>query len=117
MKVLNAAAVLANQLPRSKLVTFTRHGFMAQGLAALRPVHSPIFAITPSPAVFRHLRLLRGVEPVLMPFAADPADTIESAVGLLRRLGLITAGDKLILASDIVAQDQLVDSVQLRTVK
>ncbi len=117
MKVLHSAVVLANELPRSKLVTFTRHGFMAQGLSALRPVHSPILAITPSPDTFRHLRLLRGVEPVLMPFGADPADTIESAIGLLRRLGLIAPGDKLILASDIVAQDQRVDSVQLRTVK
>jgi pyruvate kinase len=117
MKVLHSAVVLANELPRSRLVTFTRHGFMAQGLAALRPVHSPVLAITPSLTTLRHLRLLRGVEPVLMPFAADPADTIESAVGLLRRLGLVNPGEKLILASDIVAQDQRVDSVQLRTVK
>ena len=117
MKVLHSAAVLANELARSKLVTFTRHGFMAQGLAALRPAHSPILAITPSPTTFRHLRLLRGVEPVLMPFASDPADTIESAISLLRRLGLVTAGDKLILASDIVSHDQKIDSVQLRTVK
>ena len=85
--------------------------------AALRPAHSPILAITPSPTTFRHLRLLRGVEPVLMPFASDPADTIESAISLLRRLGLVTAGDKLILASDIVSHDQKIDSVQLRTVK
>ena len=43
MKVLNAAVVLAGQLPGSKLVTFTRHGFMAQGIALLRPAHSPVF--------------------------------------------------------------------------
>jgi pyruvate kinase len=117
MKVLHSAAVLANELPRSKLVTFTRHGFMAQGLAALRPVHSPVLAITPSLNTLRQLRLIRHVEPILMPFASDPADTIESAIGLLRRLGLVVPGDKLILASDIVAHDQKIDSVQLRTVK
>jgi pyruvate kinase len=117
MKVLHSAVVLANELPRSKLVTFTRHGFMAQGLAALRPVHSPILAITPALSTLRQLRLIRGVEPILMPFATDPADTIERAISLLRRLGLVNPGDKLILASDIVSHDQRVDAVQLRTVK
>jgi pyruvate kinase len=116
MKVLHSAVVLANELPRSKLVTFTRHGFMAQGLAALRPVHSPILAITPALSTLRQLRLLRGVEPILMPFATDPADTIERAISQLRRLGLVQPGDKLILASDIVSHDQRVDAVQLRTV-
>ncbi|MEY2880851.1 MAG: Pyruvate kinase, partial [Verrucomicrobiota bacterium] len=42
MKVLHSAVVLANRIPRSKILTFTRHGFMAHGLAALRPVHSPV---------------------------------------------------------------------------
>jgi pyruvate kinase len=117
MKVLHSAVVLANELPRSKLLTFTRHGFMAQGLAMLRPVHSPIIAFTPSPEVFRQLRLLRGVAPVLMPLAAEPDITIENAIALLRREGRIVPGDKLIVATDIVSQDRLVDSVQLRTVR
>jgi len=117
MKVLHSAVVLANELPNSKLVTFTRHGFMAQGLALLRPVHSPILAFTPSPEVFRHLRLLRSVEPFLMPLAADPSDTIEQAIDLLQRIKRILPGDKLIVATDILAQDRLVDSVQLRTAR
>jgi len=117
MKVLHSAVVLANELPRSKLLTFTRHGFMAQGLAMLRPVHAPIIAFTPSPEVFRQLRLLRGVAPVLMPLAAEPDITIENAIALLRREGRIVPGDKLIVATDIVSQDRLVDSVQLRTVR
>jgi pyruvate kinase len=117
MKVLHAAVVLANELPRSRLLTFTRHGFMAQGLALLRPVHSPILAFTPSLEVLRQLRLLRAVEPVLMPLAADPNETIENALALLRRTGRIAPGDKVVVATDIVSQDRLVDSVQLRTVR
>jgi pyruvate kinase len=117
MKVLHAAVVLANQLANSKLITFTRHGFMARGLAALRPVHSPILAFTPHAALLRQLRILRSVEPYLMPFAAEPHLTIENAVGLLRHLGAVQVGDKLIIATDIIAQDRLVDSVQLRTVR
>jgi pyruvate kinase len=117
MKVLHSAVVLADQLPNSKLVTFTRHGFMAQGLAALRPAHAPIFAFTPSVQVFRQLRLLRSVEPFLMPLAAEPNETIENAMVLLRREGKIQEGDKVVVATDILAQDRLVDSVQLRTVR
>ena len=117
MKVLHSAVVLANELPRSKLLTFTRHGFMAQGLAVLRPMHSPILAFTPSPEVFRQLRLLRAVDPFLMPLASEPNDTIENAIAVLRREGRVSAGDKIVIATDILAQDRLVDSVQLRTVR
>ena len=117
MKVLNSAVVLANQLPHSKLITFTRRGFMARGVAALRPVHSPILAFTPSPEVYRQLRLLRAVEPFLMPFASEPDVTIENAITTLRNAGRIAVGDKLIEATDIVSQDLVVDSVQLRTVR
>ncbi len=117
MKVLHSAVVLANQLSGSKLVTFTRHGFMARGLAALRPVHSPILALTPHQDLLRQMRLLRAVEPFLLPFAPEPHLTIESAINLLKRLGRIEIGDKLIICTDIIAQDRLVDSVQLRTVR
>ena len=116
MKVLHSAVVLANEIPHSKILTFTRHGFMANGLAALRPVRAPILAFTPSPGLHRQLRLLRAVEPYLMPLATEPDATIENAIALLRRAGRIAPGDKLIVATDILSQDRLVDSVQLRTV-
>jgi pyruvate kinase len=117
MKVLHSAVVLANELPNSKIVTFTRQGFMAAGLAALRPVHSPILAFTPYPETLRRLRILRAVEPFLMTFASKPDATIESALALLKREGYLGVGDKLIVATDILVQDRLVDSVQLRTVR
>ncbi|HNC23948.1 MAG TPA: pyruvate kinase [Opitutaceae bacterium] len=116
MKVLHSAVVLANEIPYSKILTFTRHGFMAHGLAALRPVSAPILAVTPSIDLLRQLRLLRAVEPYLMPFATEPDATIENAIALLRRAKRISPGDKLIIASDILSQDRLVDSVQLRTI-
>ena len=117
MKVLKAAVVLAGQLPGSKIMTFTRHGFMAQGLALLRPAHSPIFAFTPSLQVLRQLRLLRAVEPILLELASDPNESIENALAHLRRVGLAAPGDKIVIATDIVAEDRLVDAVQLRTLR
>ena len=87
------------------------------GLALLRPAHSPILALTPNLFVLRQLRLLRAVEPFLMPLAADPNETIENAIALLLRLRQITSGDKIVVATDILAQDRLIDSVQLRTIR
>jgi pyruvate kinase len=117
MKVLHSAVVLADELTDSKIVTFTRKGFMAGGIAALRPAHASIIAFTPLPETFRQLRLLRAVDPVLMDFASEPNATIENALAYLKEAGRVKPGDKLIIATDIVAQDRLVDSVQLRTVR
>lgn len=117
MKLLHSAAVLANEIPHSKILTFTRHGFMAHGLAALRPNAAPIFAFTPHVQLLRQLRILRAVEPFQLHFDTDPNVTIENAISLLRHAGRITAGDKLIVATDILAQDRLIDAIQLRTVR
>ena len=117
IKLLHSAVVLANELPGALLLTFTRQGFMAAGLAAMRPRHATILAFTPSLETLRQLRLLRAVEPYQMAFANDPDATIASAIHHLKRLGRVVAGDKLIIATDILSQDRLVDSIQLRTVR
>ena len=52
-----------------------------------------------------------------MAFASEPGATIENALGLLQSEGYLAPGDKLIVATDILVQDRLVDSVQLRTVR
>ena len=117
MKVLRSAVVMANELPGSAILTFTRWGFIAQGLAALRPNQAPILAFTPYPETFRQLRILRAVEPWLMPLSSDPDTTIENAITALRKAGRVHLGDKLVVATDLLSQDRLFDSVQLRTVK
>lgn len=117
LRVLHSAVVLANSLPGSKLLTFTRYGTMVRGLAALRPACAPILAFTPSLGLHRQMRLLRAVEPYVMPFASEPDITIENAIAYLRRAGRVAPGDKLIVATDILSQDRLVESVQLRTVQ
>jgi pyruvate kinase len=116
MKMLHSAIVLANEIPNARIVTFTRHGFMANGLAALRPTAAPIYAFTPSLDLLRQMRILRAVEPFLLPFANEPDATIENAINMLRRSGKIGSGDKLILVTDILSLDRLVASIQLRTV-
>ena len=80
-----------------------------------RPVGNRLAA--PSLSLLRQLRLLRAVEPFLMELANEPDASIENAIALLRRAGRVSPGDKLIIATDILSLDRLVDSIQLRTVK
>lgn len=117
MKMLRSAATLANRLPGSQILAFTRLGLNGSRLAALRPIQAPILAVTPVPEIFRQLNLHRAVTPFLMPFDADPDATIERAISMLRRAGAVSAGDKLVIVSDIIAQDQTWESIQLRVVR
>jgi len=117
IKLLRSAVKMANEIPGSTILTFTRQGFMAGGLAAMRPISAPIFAFTPLPETFRLLRLLRAVEPVLMPFDSDPDISISRAIGHLVRDGKLRLGDKLVIATDILSSNRLVDSIQLRTIR
>jgi pyruvate kinase len=117
MKVLQAAVVMANEVKGAHLITFTRQGFMARGLAALRPGWAPILAFTPALQTLRHLKLLRSVEGFLMAFDTNPDATIGHAIEHLVESGRVKVGDKLIIVTDILSQDRLIDSVQLRTVR
>jgi pyruvate kinase len=117
MKVFRAAVVLANEFPRSMLLVFTRHGTNAAGIAAHRPPRAPILAVTDSVETLRHLKIVRSVEPFLLSPFGDPEATIERATASLLKLGRITAGDKLIIVSDVQAKDRRIDSIQLRSVE
>jgi len=116
-KTVMSAVVLANSLPNSKLIVFTRHGTMARYVSNLRPEHSPIFAFTPSEEVYRQLTLCWGTIPRRIDFTEDPNATIEAAEELLRRTKLVAPNDNLVIISDVRAEKTLVDCVQLRQVK
>ena len=116
-KMLRSAVVMANELRAAGIVVFTRRGFVAQGIAALRPEHSPIFAFTNVPVVLRQMRLLRGVEPIYTTFGSDPETTVQTAIHMLTSAGHVKSGDKVVVVSDILASDRLINSIQLRNVE
>ncbi len=116
MKVFRAAVVLANEIPRSLMLVFTRHGTNAAGIAAHRPPHAPILAVTDNIETMRHLRMVRAVEPFLLTPFGEPEATIERAISSLLKLGRISDRDKLIIVSDIQTKDRRIDSIQLREV-
>jgi pyruvate kinase len=116
-KTVASAVVLANSLRRAKLIVFTHHGTMARNVSNLRPEHAPIFAFTSSEEVRRQMSILWGVYPVRIEFTNDPNATIEAAEKFLRENKLTTAGDQLVVITDLQAGNERIDSVQLRTAK
>jgi pyruvate kinase len=118
MKLLRSAVVMANELPNSVILCFTRRGITAAGLAAHRPARAPILAATDSYETFRHLRMVRSVEPYyLFPFG-DPEKNIMRAIDSLAKQGRLRSGDKVVVVSDLMTmQNRRIDSIQLRTVE
>jgi pyruvate kinase len=115
-KTVKSAVVLADSFPGSKIVAFTKRGFMADHVSHLRPLHSPIYAFTPSPEVAARLVLNWNVHPVVMAFGINPDHTVADAETYLTSRGLAASGDQLIVLSDVLAGSERFDSIQLRRV-
>ncbi len=116
-KMLRSAAVLAQELGHSGIVVFTRSGFLAYTLAALRAVGVPIYAFTDDEALFRQLLLPWGVEPFLMPFSTDPETTILDSLAYLKRREWCAKGTWLVVITNALAHDKVIDTIQLRQVE
>jgi pyruvate kinase len=115
-KTVASAVLLANTLPSSKLIVFTRHGTMARYVSNLRP-ERPIFAFTPSEHIYRQLALCWGTQPILLPFNEDPNETIETAERMLCNERLTRENDNLVILGDIRTRDGTFDCVQVRQAK
>ena len=113
-KTVRSAVVLANSLPDTKIVIFTRRGTMAALVAGQRPLYAPIFAFTPTWELCRKLSLFRAVEPICMPFDVTPEKTITAAERLLLEKGIVKSGEHIVIVSDIFAGQDRFDSIQLR---
>jgi len=116
-KMLRSAALLAQELGESGIVVFTRSGFLAYTLAALRTVGVPIYAFTDDEALFRQLLLPWGIEPFLMAFSDDPEKTILDALSYLKRRDWCKKGTWLVVITNVLAHDKIVDTLQLRQVE
>ena len=118
MKIYRSAVVLANEVSGSTLLAFTKHGTTAAGLAAHRPARAGILAVTDNIETLRHLRMVRSVEPFFLAPFTDPESTLERAITSLVKMGRLRTGDKLVIVSDVQAENnRRIDSIQLRTVQ
>lgn len=115
-KMLRSAAVLAQELGDSGIVVFTRSGFLAYVLGALRAQEVPIYAFTDVENVFHQLMLPWGVEPFLMEFSDDPEQTIADALDYLKQRGWCHSGNWLVVITNALAHEKVIDTLQLRQV-
>ncbi|SMP48996.1 pyruvate kinase [Neorhodopirellula lusitana] len=115
-KMLRSSATLAQDLGQSGIVVFTRSGFLAYVLGALRPRGVPIFAFTDVESTFRQMLLPWGVEPFLMEFSDDPEVTIQGALERLRNNKWCPSGVWLGVITNALADDKIIDTLQLRQV-
>jgi pyruvate kinase len=113
-KMLRSAVYLANDIEDSGIVVFSRSGYLVRMLSSLRP-KVPIYAFTDIPELFRHMLMLWGVEPFMMEFSEDPEDTIKHSLEYLMRKKWVKHGQKLIVISNALAKDVIIDTLQIRT--
>ncbi|MBX9742362.1 MAG: pyruvate kinase [Chthoniobacterales bacterium] len=115
-KTARSGVSLANSLPQSGLAVFTRHGMMADYASRLRPERAPIFALTSSEMVARHLILNWGTYPLVLPFQECSEATIEHTEKVFLEKSLMKKGNHLVLLSDMIEGEERFDAIQLRKI-
>ncbi|MCF3650236.1 pyruvate kinase [Synoicihabitans lomoniglobus] len=116
-KMLRSAAKLAQDLGESAIIVFTRSGFLAYTLGALRARGVPIFAFTDNESIFRQLLLPWGVEPFLITFHDDPEETIRTALHLLSERNWCQVGTTSVVITNALARGKIIDTLQLRRIE
>ncbi len=116
-KIVRSAVVMANELKAKGILVFTRYGHMAQYTSWLRPLHSRIFAFTNAAQIRNQLNLYWGIMPHVIEFSDDPEVTILRAKQALLERGFISKGDQVVIISDILARDKVINAVQMRIVE
>ncbi|MDF1644919.1 MAG: pyruvate kinase [Pseudomonadales bacterium] len=108
-----SAVEMAESLSASGIVVITRRGYMANYLANCLPTQVQIFAFTNDSRTRRQLSLSRGVIPYRTTFSQDPEKTLTSAFNVLKKKEGLSAGDKVVVISDVIA-GQGIDAIQIR---
>jgi pyruvate kinase len=114
--MLKSAMFLSDELPGCSIAVFTRSGYLARTLSALRPRKSPIFAFTDQEEVFQNLLMYWGVEPFLMSFKEDPEATIQEAFARLKSRGWVESRNHMVVVSNVLAGRKIIDTIQYRPV-
>ena len=114
--MLKSAVILSDELPHSSIIVFTRSGYLARTLSALRPRKSPIFAFTDVDEVFQNLLMYWGVEPFLLDFQEDMEETVQNAFARLKSRGWVNSRDHAVLISNVMAGNRVVDTIQYRCI-
>jgi pyruvate kinase len=116
-KMLRSAAYLASELNDAGILVFTRKGILAQNLSSLR-ARVPVYAFTDNPILFTQLLIMRGIEPFFLKFHDDdPELTIQNAFKALKERNWVKIGAPLVVITNVIAGEKIIDTIQLREVE
>ncbi len=107
------AVALAEAVDAQGIVVITRRGITADYVTAARPENVPIFAFTNISQTRRRLALNRSVYAHRIAFSSDPEKTLSRAFELLKEREGLADGAKLVVISDVLA-DQPTEAIQIR---
>ncbi len=95
-----SACELAADLEAAAIITSTVTGSTARRVASHRPA-TTIVAPTPSPATYRRLALIWGVDPLLVDQFTDTDTMIVTAVQAARERGVVQDGDLVVITAGV----------------
>lgn len=113
-KMARSALGLAQELGNAPIVVFSKGGHLPQVIAAMRPNHCPIYAITESQAAYKHMLLCWGINPLLVKFSKDPEHTLQTAMDILKQQNLLRTGQWIIAITGVLIKEQFIDTIQIR---
>ncbi|GAB6091516.1 pyruvate kinase [Spirochaeta dissipatitropha] len=116
-KMLQSAKVMAEGLSSAGLIVFTRRGYLARSLAAMRPGTAPVFAFTDQQKTLRDLLMCWGVHPFFLEYSSDPEQMVTQAIALLKKRSLVQHHDRLVVVGNVIVQGRPIETVQLRYVE
>ncbi|CAA6692010.1 MULTISPECIES: pyruvate kinase [unclassified Lentimonas] len=116
-KMLRSAAYLASELDDAAIVVFTRRGLLPQKLSSLR-AKVPVYAFTDNKDTFGQLLIMRGIEPFFLEFDDEnPERTIQNAFKALKERKWAKSGAPMVVITNVIAGEKIVDTIQLREVE
>ncbi|HET7040303.1 MAG TPA: pyruvate kinase [Gemmatimonadales bacterium] len=95
-----ATSAAADMLRVPVIVCFTKSGFTARKIAALRP-HAPIIGLSTEEATCRQLALIWGVLPELVSRAPDYGAMLDAARDTLVGKGYARSGDQIVVTAGV----------------
>ncbi|NLV81510.1 MAG: pyruvate kinase [Synergistaceae bacterium] len=102
--VCNSAKNVALAINAAAIISLTKSGGTANLVSKYRP-NCLIIASTPSKKVWRQLSLVWGVLPLLSAFKNSLEPSIDSALSVILKEGLILDGDKVVITSGVPLGD------------
>ena len=114
-KTCRAAVELADDQRADAILVVTRSGYTANLITSFHPKYSMVFAFANMTTVRRKLIVNRGCYPFQIEFSNDPEKMIQTAVQLIKKRKLLPSGATIIVVSDIIAGEERVDTIQIRS--